>query len=119
MSFVREEGLVESKWKLNLVRFQVGAFFILSFICFVLEFSNYKIPGFVFLVLIALILTLTSTIIFLKYVKKNLYPAWFLGDEAQQGSLTKDKGPANLMGASRATLIRSKSCICIRASTGW
>jgi hypothetical protein len=71
MSFVREEGLVESKWKLNLVRFQVGAFFILSFICFVLEFSNYKIPGFIYWFLIALILILTSTIIFLKYVKKS------------------------------------------------
>jgi hypothetical protein len=71
MSFVREEGLVENKWKLNFVRFQVGAFFILSFICFVLELSNYEIPGFIYWVLIALILTLTSTIIFLKYVKKS------------------------------------------------
>lgn len=71
ISFVWEERLVESKWKLNFVRFQVGAFFILSFICFVLELSNYEIPGFIYWVLIALILILTSTIIFLKYIKKS------------------------------------------------
>lgn len=71
MSFVREEGLVESKWKLNLVRFQVGAFFILSFICFVLELSKYEIPDFIYWVLIALMLTLTFTMMLLKYIKKR------------------------------------------------
>ncbi|PZO16928.1 MAG: hypothetical protein DCE87_04890 [Betaproteobacteria bacterium] len=71
MSFVREEGLVESKWKLNLVRFQVGAFFILSFICFVLELSKYEIPNFIYWVLVALMLTLTFTMMLLKYIKKR------------------------------------------------
>lgn len=71
MYFVREEGLVESKWKLNFVRFQVGAFFILSFICFVLELSKYEIPDFIYWVLIALMLTLTFTMMLLKYIKKR------------------------------------------------
>lgn len=48
-----------------------------------------------------------------------MYSLIFLGDEAQIGLLTKDKGPANLMGASTATLIPSKRCIYVPASTGW
>lgn len=69
MSFVREEGLVDVKWKLNLLRFQVGVFHILFAIVFISEIFTYKVPSFIYWILIALILTYGFTIIFLKYLK--------------------------------------------------
>ncbi len=71
MSFVRGEGLVDSKLKLNLIRFQVGAIHAITFLCFIAEVFKYEFLAFIYWLLFALIITFAFTIMFLKYLKKE------------------------------------------------
>ena len=71
MSFIRGEGLFDSKLKLNLIRFQVGAIHAIAFLCFITEVFKYEFLAFIYWLLFALIITFAFTIMFLKYLKKE------------------------------------------------
>ena len=70
MTIFTEEGLADTKFKLLLIKFQLGAILFLTFLYFILVILGYGKSDFIWWVLFVLIPAFVFTIIFLKY-KKN------------------------------------------------